>query len=43
VLEEVSEAGPSLRFIYRTYVVPDVHGDQREAAVFVKDDREAVR
>ncbi len=42
VLEEVGEAGAAGALVERADVVPEIDGNEREAVVFVGDDREAV-
>jgi hypothetical protein len=43
VLEEVREAGAPGLFVRRSDVVPQVHGDDRQATILSEDDLEAVR
>jgi hypothetical protein len=42
VLEQMREPGTALRLVFRAHVVPEVHGDGRQPAIFVKDHCEAV-
>src|SRR5262249_52169115 len=42
VLEEVGEAGPAWPLVLRADVIPEVDGDQGEAAVEVEDDAQPV-
>ena len=42
MLEQVREAGLARPFVLRADVIPQVHGDDRARAVFVKEDVESV-